>query len=247
MSFTRVAVVQAAPIAFDRQRTLEKTRDLAVDAAGRGARLIVFPEAFVYGYPRGVDFAPGSGRERPTGVSFSADTDSFATPKCTRKKLIEALAPTPKPTVIPVAETPAPTAPVAEGETAAGPAKPAEPKAPEPTPEQTAVMVDLHWLIHQGAVLEFADGRMETAKKPVPKPVKQEKKAEVKPAVEGETAVATEAVAETEVASPVEAAPVAEATETVAPAAEVSAPTEAPPAPAATAEVPAPGETTPAA
>ena len=31
-------------------------------------------------------------------------------------------------------------------------------------------MVDLHWLIHQGAVLEFADGHMETAKKPAPKP-----------------------------------------------------------------------------
>jgi len=169
-----------------------------------------------------------------------------ATPKCTRKKLIEALAPTPKPTVISVAETPAPTAPVAEGETAAVPAKPAEPKVPESTPEQTAVMVDLHWLIHQGAVLEFADGRMETAKKPLPKPVKQEKKIEAKPAVEGETAVATETVTSTEVPLPVEAAPVAEAAETVAPAAEVSAPTEAPPAPATTAEIPASGETTPA-
>ena len=59
-----------------------------------------------------------------------------------------------------------------EGEAAAAPApaKPVVPVAPEPTPEQTAVMVDLHWLIHQGAVLEFADGRMETAKKPAPKP-----------------------------------------------------------------------------
>ena len=101
--------------------------------------------------------------------------------KCTRKKLIEALAPTPKVAKVPVAATPAPAAPVAEGESAsaqapAQPAKFAEPQAPETTPEQTAVIVDLHWLIHQGAVLEFADGRMETAKKPAPKPVKQEKK-----------------------------------------------------------------------
>ena len=64
----------------------------------------------------------------------------------------------------------APAAPV--------PAPPAEPQAPAPTPEQTAVMLDLHWLIHQGAVLEFADGRMETAKKPLPKPVRLEKKDE---------------------------------------------------------------------
>jgi hypothetical protein len=141
--------------------------------------------------------------------------------KCTRKKLIEALAPTPKAaTVIPVVAAPAPVAPVAEGEVAAAPAKPAEPKAPEPTPEQTAVMVDLHWLIHQGAVLEFADGRMETAKKPLPKPVKQEKKApEAKPAADAVPAVTTDA------------APQAEAT----PVAEVSAPVET--APVATAEV----------
>jgi hypothetical protein len=140
--------------------------------------------------------------------------------KCTRKKLIEALAPTPKVAKAPVTEIAVTPAPVAEGESAsapatAQPAKPAEPAAPEATPEQTAVIVDLHWLIHQGAVLEFADGRMETAKKPAPKPVKQEKKtAAPKPAAENETAAAIETVTpETLVA------------ETVA---EISAPVEAP-------------------
>jgi hypothetical protein len=112
-----------------------------------------------------------------------------ANAKCTRKKLIEALAPTPKaaprpaPVIpVPAPETPAPAA-TAEGGTAettpapaTAPAKPKEESAPEPTAEQTAIMVDLHWLIHQGAVLEFADGRMETAKKPLPKPPKPEKK-----------------------------------------------------------------------
>ena len=52
----RAAVVQAASVAFDRERTLEKAADLAADAARRGARLIVFPEAFVSGYPRGSHF-----------------------------------------------------------------------------------------------------------------------------------------------------------------------------------------------
>ena len=42
----------------------------------------------------------------------------------------------------------------------------------QPTPEQTAVIADLHWLIHQGHVIEFANGILETAKKPVPKPPK---------------------------------------------------------------------------
>lgn len=159
-------------------------------------------------------------------------------PKCTRKKLIEALAPTPKATVIPIAETPAPAAPAVEGEVAAAPAKPAEPKSADPTPEQTLVLVDLHWLIHAGAVLEFADGRMETAKKPAPKPVKQEKKAGEKPAAATEAVPSTDIVTPAEIADSTESAPapVAEI-----PTAEVSAPSEAAPAP----ETPAAGQTTP--
>jgi hypothetical protein len=170
--------------------------------------------------------------------------------KCTRKKLIEALAPTPKVAKVPVTEIPVtPAAPVAEGEVAsasapAQPAKPAEPAAPEATPEQTAVIVDLHWLIHQGAVLEFADGRMETAKKPAPKPVKQEKKP-AKPA-EGEATTATETIAPTEVAAELAtevsapATPVTEAVaETSAPAEVVAAPVvEAVPAPVVEANPP---------
>jgi len=50
------ACVQAAPVAFDTARTLEKTRDLAADAARMGAKLVLFPEAFVSAYPRGTTF-----------------------------------------------------------------------------------------------------------------------------------------------------------------------------------------------
>lgn len=52
----RVAVVQAASVAFDRKRTLQKVLDLTRDAATQGAKLVLFPEAFVSGYPRGLDF-----------------------------------------------------------------------------------------------------------------------------------------------------------------------------------------------
>lgn len=86
-----------------------------------------------------------------------------ATPKCTRKQLIEALAPSPPP------------APAAEA--GAAPVPPVE--SAEPTPEQTAVIADLHWLIHEGHVIEFATGILETAKKPQPKP---EPKPAAKPA-----------------------------------------------------------------
>ena len=49
------AVVQAAPIAFDREATLDKAERLVAEAA-TGARLVVFPEAFVSCYPRGLNF-----------------------------------------------------------------------------------------------------------------------------------------------------------------------------------------------
>jgi len=158
-------------------------------------------------------------------------------PKCTRKKLIEALAPTPAAVPAPAPETAAPAAPAAEGDAATAapaPAKPAEPKSPEPTPEQTAVMVDLHWLIHQGAVLEFADGRMETAKKPLPKPPKPEKK---------EEKATEEATVPTMTEAPAAATESAPATDLPATAAEPTASVETAPAPAAEA---AQGEEPPA-
>lgn len=52
----KVAVVQAAPVAFNRERTLEKVRALTDQAARMGAQLVLFPEAFVSAYPRGLDF-----------------------------------------------------------------------------------------------------------------------------------------------------------------------------------------------
>ena len=52
----RVAVVQAASVAFDRERSLDKARGLIADAASQGAELVVFPEVFLSGYPRGSDF-----------------------------------------------------------------------------------------------------------------------------------------------------------------------------------------------
>jgi nitrilase len=45
------AAVQAAPAYFDLQATVDKTIDLIKQAAGRGARLVVFPEAWIPGYP----------------------------------------------------------------------------------------------------------------------------------------------------------------------------------------------------
>ena len=66
-STVRVAVVQAAPIAFDREFTLARVRQLTRDAASRGARLVVFPEAFVSAYPRGMTFGAVVGNRTAEG------------------------------------------------------------------------------------------------------------------------------------------------------------------------------------
>src|SRR5262245_36503158 len=63
----RASVVQAAPVLFDTSRTLQKLADLTADAARRRAELVVFPEAFVGGYPKGHDFGVSVGIRTPEG------------------------------------------------------------------------------------------------------------------------------------------------------------------------------------
>ncbi len=62
-----VAIVQAAPVLFDREATVAKTCALVAQAAGRGARLILFPEAFIPAYPRGFTFGTVVGSRSPKG------------------------------------------------------------------------------------------------------------------------------------------------------------------------------------
>lgn len=47
----KVAVIQESPIVLDKERTLEMAVGLVEKAAAGGAELVVFPEAFISGYP----------------------------------------------------------------------------------------------------------------------------------------------------------------------------------------------------
>jgi len=60
-----VAVVQAAPILFDLEATLAKTEDLLSQC--RDADLVLFPEAFVSAYPRGLSFGTVVGSRTEEG------------------------------------------------------------------------------------------------------------------------------------------------------------------------------------
>lgn len=63
----RVAAVQATPVLFDRRATLDRAAGLVASAAEQGARLVVLPEAFVPGYPRGLSFGAVVGSRSDEG------------------------------------------------------------------------------------------------------------------------------------------------------------------------------------
>jgi nitrilase len=56
MKTIQAAVIQAGSIAFDLERSMEKALDFIETAGTQGCELIVFPEAFLSGYPKGADF-----------------------------------------------------------------------------------------------------------------------------------------------------------------------------------------------
>lgn len=69
----KVAVVQDAPIFFDKEATLQKVETIAKQYAKEGCNLIVFPESFVPGYPRGFSFGATIGNRTDEGRQHYAD------------------------------------------------------------------------------------------------------------------------------------------------------------------------------
>lgn len=67
MTKHRVAVVQAGSSTFDTPRTLERMEALCEEAARDGVELAVFPEAYIGGYPKGLDFGARIGMRTPAG------------------------------------------------------------------------------------------------------------------------------------------------------------------------------------
>ncbi len=68
MNVVRAAVVQSAPVPFDRDQTIGKMAQLVGQAAGDGAQIVLFPEAFVSAYPWGASFGATVGRRTSQGL-----------------------------------------------------------------------------------------------------------------------------------------------------------------------------------
>ena len=61
----KAAVVQAGSVPFNREKSIDKACKLIAEAAHEGARLVVFPEAFISGYPKGCQFGTPVGYRTP--------------------------------------------------------------------------------------------------------------------------------------------------------------------------------------
>lgn len=71
------AVAQTSSVLLDTPATVARALALMADAAAQGAQLLVFPEAFIGGYPKGADFHIYLGGRTPQGRSeFKAYFDS---------------------------------------------------------------------------------------------------------------------------------------------------------------------------
>lgn len=67
MSTCKAAVVQAGSIVMNKEKCIDKAIKLIIEAGSQGANLIVFPEAFIPAYPRGMSFGTVVGSRSESG------------------------------------------------------------------------------------------------------------------------------------------------------------------------------------
>ncbi len=95
MGEIKVAVIQDSPVFFDKEQSLEKVESLTLQYAQKGCELIVFPESFIPGYPRGFSFGAVVGRRTLEGRKLYATYHQNSIDlKSTDLKRLESLAKT---------------------------------------------------------------------------------------------------------------------------------------------------------
>ncbi len=63
----KAAVIQATPVFFDIKKTVDKIEQLVKENVAKGCNLILFPESFIPGYPRGFSFGSNVGKRTDEG------------------------------------------------------------------------------------------------------------------------------------------------------------------------------------
>lgn len=69
----KVCLIQDSPVFFDREKTIEKIENLVKTYSKQGCELIVFPESFIPGYPRGFSFGAKIGSRTDEGRKLYSD------------------------------------------------------------------------------------------------------------------------------------------------------------------------------
>lgn len=83
----KIAAAQLAPIFMDKAKTVEKACNAIVEAGKNGAKLIVFPEAFVSGYPDWVWLIPNSKGKELNELYVKLVRNAISVPDESTKKL----------------------------------------------------------------------------------------------------------------------------------------------------------------
>jgi nitrilase len=86
----KVAAAQHSSVFLNRRESVEKACDLIAEASGKGARLIVFPEAFVAGYPDWVWLVKNSDGATLDGYYRELVENAIAIPDESTERLCEA-------------------------------------------------------------------------------------------------------------------------------------------------------------
>jgi nitrilase len=89
LKFFIVAAAQATPVFLDRKATLAKACDLIEAASRNGAKLIVFPEAFLPAYPDWVWLIPGKRQDLLNALYLELVENSVSIPDDTTEKLCQ--------------------------------------------------------------------------------------------------------------------------------------------------------------
>lgn len=69
----KVCLIQDSPVFFDKEKTIEKVEHLSRKHAKEGCQLIVFPESFIPGYPRGFSFGAKIGSRSSEGRNLYSE------------------------------------------------------------------------------------------------------------------------------------------------------------------------------
>ncbi|MEH6746821.1 MAG: carbon-nitrogen hydrolase family protein [Maribacter arcticus] len=69
----KVCLIQDSPVFFDKEKTIQKIEDLVRIYSKQGCELIVFPESFIPGYPRGFSFGAVVGRRTDEGRNLYSE------------------------------------------------------------------------------------------------------------------------------------------------------------------------------